>query len=108
MKKYVCVYPHAHKSRDPSKRGLHDILTGSATTESIILHTTQAEVIAADVRCRQIAEAIRRARAVSMERHKLEKQITQQTTTENELLRKIVRQQAARIADLETYLKKKS
>ena len=108
MKKYVCVYPHAHKSRDPSKRGLHDILTDSATTESIILHTTQAEVIAADVRCRQIAEAIRRARAASTERHKLEKQITQQTTTENELLRKIVRQQAARIADLETYLKKKS
>jgi ribosome-binding protein aMBF1 (putative translation factor) len=63
---------------------------------------------AADVHRRQIAESMRRARAAARERRELEKQITQQTTTENELLREIVRQQAARIADLETYLKKKS
>ena len=56
----MCIHNFIYcLGRDPSKRGLHDILTGSATTESIILHTTQAEVIAADVRCRQIAEAIR-------------------------------------------------
>lgn len=32
---------------DPSGRGLYDILTGSATAESVIQHTAQADVIAA-------------------------------------------------------------
>jgi ribosome-binding protein aMBF1 (putative translation factor) len=61
---------------------------------------------AADVHRRQIAESMRKARAAARERRELEKLITEQTTKENELLRELVRKQAARIADLETVLRK--
>jgi hypothetical protein len=47
---------------------------------------------------------MRKARAAARERRELEKQLTAKTTKENELLRDIVREQAARIADLETVL----
>ena len=59
---------------------------------------------AADVHRRQIAESMRKARAAARERRELERQLTAQTSQENELLREIVRAQAARIADLETVL----
>ena len=62
---------------------------------------------AADVHRRQIADSMRRARAAARERRELERQLTAQTTRENELLRDIVREQAARITDLETVLKKR-
>lgn len=61
---------------------------------------------AADVHRRQIAASMRKARAAARERRELERKITAQTAQENELLRDIVREQAARIADLETVLKK--
>lgn len=60
---------------------------------------------AADVHRRQIAASMRKARAAARERRELERQLTAQTSQENELLREIVREQAARIADLETVLK---
>lgn len=60
---------------------------------------------AADVHRRQIAQSMRKARAAARERRELERQLTAQTSQENELLREIVREQAARIADLETVLK---
>lgn len=60
---------------------------------------------AADVHRRQIAESMRKARAAARERRELERQRTAQTSQENELLREIVREQAARIADLETVLR---
>lgn len=60
---------------------------------------------AADVHRRQIAESMRKARAAARERRELERQLTAQTSQENELLREIVKEQAARIADLETVLK---
>lgn len=59
---------------------------------------------AADIHRRQIADSMRRARAAARERREIERQLTAQTTKENELLRDIVREQAARIADLETVL----
>lgn len=59
---------------------------------------------AADVRRRQIAESMRKARAAARERRELEKQRTAQTSQENELLREIVREQAAQIADLRKIL----
>ena len=59
---------------------------------------------AVNVRRRQIAESMRKARAAARERRELEKQLTAQTSQENDLLREIVRQQAARIADLENVL----
>lgn len=59
---------------------------------------------AADVHRRQIAASMRKARAAARERRELERQLTAQTSQENELLREIVREQAARIADLETVL----
>lgn len=59
---------------------------------------------AADVHRRQIAQSMRKARAAARERRELERQLTAQTSQENELLREIVREQAARIADLETVL----
>lgn len=62
---------------------------------------------AADVHRRQVAESMRKARAAARERRELEKQITKQTTIENEMLRELVRQQAARISDLENFLKRK-
>lgn len=61
---------------------------------------------AADIHRRQIAESMRKARAAARERRELEKLMTVQTTKENELLRELVRKQAARIADLETVLNK--
>jgi ribosome-binding protein aMBF1 (putative translation factor) len=61
---------------------------------------------AADVHRRQIAESMRKARATARERRELEKQRATQAEKENELLREYVRKQAARIADLETILKK--
>ncbi len=60
---------------------------------------------AADVHRRQIAASMRKARAAARERRELERQLTAQTSQENELLREIVREQAAKIADLETVLK---
>ena len=48
---------------------------------------------------------MRKARAAARERRELERQQQQLTAKENELLREIVKEQAARIADLETVLK---
>jgi ribosome-binding protein aMBF1 (putative translation factor) len=59
---------------------------------------------AQDVHRRQIADSMRKARAAARERRNLEKVQTAQTSKENELLRQIIREQAARIADLKTVL----
>lgn len=59
---------------------------------------------AEDVHRRQIAQSMRKARAAARERRELERQLTAQTSQENELLRQIVREQAARIADLENVI----
>ena len=59
---------------------------------------------AADVHRQQIADSMRRARAAARERRNLEQIRTEQTTAENKLLRDIVREQAARIADLQAIL----
>lgn len=59
---------------------------------------------AADIHRRQIADSMRRARAAARERRKLEQRRTNQTTEENELLRAIVKEQAARISDLQAVL----
>ena len=56
---------------------------------------------AAAVHRRQIAESMRKARAKARERRELERQQTTLTSQENELLRELLRQQSARIADLE-------
>lgn len=60
---------------------------------------------AAAVHRMQIAASMRKARAAARERRELERQQQQLTAKENELLREIVKEQAARIADLETVLK---
>lgn len=61
---------------------------------------------AADVHRRQTAESMRKARAAARERRALEHERAELTSKENELLRQIVKEQAARIADLETILQK--
>lgn len=60
---------------------------------------------AAAVHRMQIAASMRKARAAARERRELERRQQQLTAKENELLREIVKEQAARIADLETVLK---
>jgi ribosome-binding protein aMBF1 (putative translation factor) len=62
---------------------------------------------AADVRRRNNANRMFRLRQEARERRELERQVTAQTSKENELLREVVRQQAARISDLETVLYRK-
>lgn len=62
---------------------------------------------AADVERRNNSNRMYQLRKAARERRNLERIQTAQTTKENELLRDIVREQAARIADLETVLKKR-
>lgn len=59
---------------------------------------------AADVHRMQIAASMRRARAAARERRELERIQTEQTATENKLLRSVVKEQAARINDLQSIL----
>ena len=58
-----------------------------------------------DVRRRQIADSMRRARAKARERRELERQQQQLTEKENELLRQVIQQQQMQIRMLEDALK---
>ena len=61
---------------------------------------------AADVRRRQVADSMRKARAAARERRQLDAVRCTQTEKENQLLREMCAEQAARIRMLESYLKR--